>query len=671
MTHRSSLTDAGLLSLALIVLMMWAVYPAMARPVTVGLSSDDGGDISGTLQTTSTSSRAGSLSISLDDGEELEIHGILEEGAPNAEYRLVVVLTDGSGHTVDLKAEALVRTNGRGRANIADEVNLPTNFNYGANVRLKVRVKNTASSSSSLTTRTLGLMNVRPDRPDREGRVTVPQTVRVVTPSGNPVEGVGFKVRHRGRDIASGLTRADKDGFVLHLPVGELRFRLCPNGRRPVDVNFDVPASPESHVVELAPQARGCHAWPARQANARRTGLSQGSGSITSPVKKWGNVLGRYAVQEPLLAHVDDDGKLELVVNTGEPNTYDGEAVTVYEAASGLEQWSREFPDAKYNHGFPAVGDVDNDGSAEVVVGTDDHKVYALDGATGDVKWTFETDYRIRSAPALGDVDADGDVEVAIPSKDDFLYVVDGTTGEEQWSFDMEAGKTADPAVGNLDEDESLEVVIGTRGNQVGDTVYALDGSTGKPEWIRPTFGGISESPTLDDLDGDGHSDVVFGTKVGLLIALDGTSGDTRWTWMESDPNHTHHRSSPAVGDVDGDGEKEVIHAVGYHATTDAADGVVALDAATGEREWKYKQEDVNDHSPAIGDIDGDGTMEVVFQLNGFLDTLDGRTGEREWRFVNYGDGLLNAPALGDVDGDGQLEVAASVSDEVFVVDQE
>jgi serine/threonine-protein kinase len=36
-----------------------------------------------------------------------------------------------------------------------------------------------------------------------------------------------------------------------------------------------------------------------------------------------------------------------------------------------------------------------------VYIGSDDASVYALDAATGDKRWTFETDGVLRSAPAV------------------------------------------------------------------------------------------------------------------------------------------------------------------------------------------------------------------------------------------------------------------------------
>src|SRR4029453_12498371 len=58
-----------------------------------------------------------------------------------------------------------------------------------------------------------------------------------------------------------------------------------------------------------------------------------------------------------------------------------------------------------------------------VYVGSNDNKVYALDGATGKKKWEFVTGYMVGSSPALG---TDGTVFAV--SSDGLLYALAGTS---------------------------------------------------------------------------------------------------------------------------------------------------------------------------------------------------------------------------------------------------
>jgi outer membrane protein assembly factor BamB len=84
-----------------------------------------------------------------------------------------------------------------------------------------------------------------------------------------------------------------------------------------------------------------------------------------------------------------------------------------------------------------------------LVLGGRDKFVHAIDVATGEARWTYETRARVDSSPAV----AAGRVYVG--GTDDRFYVLDLATGEELWEFNAGAGFTASPAIA------SGRVVIG------------------------------------------------------------------------------------------------------------------------------------------------------------------------------------------------------------------
>src|SRR6185295_3390018 len=67
--------------------------------------------------------------------------------------------------------------------------------------------------------------------------------------------------------------------------------------------------------------------------------------------------------------------------------------------------------------------------------GSDDHKLYAMDGTAGTKKWDFTTGGEVGSSPAIG---ADGTVYFG--SLDHKVYAVDGTTGAKKWEFETGDG---------------------------------------------------------------------------------------------------------------------------------------------------------------------------------------------------------------------------------------
>lgn len=145
------------------------------------------------------------------------------------------------------------------------------------------------------------------------------------------------------------------------------------------------------------------------------------------------------------------------------------------------------------------------------------------EGQDWDMLWISETFdpknplFEIAASPAIGDVDNDGDFEVVIGSSNGYLYVLDGASGEIEMSFDTESQIYASAALANLDRDIYLEMVVGpTDGNL---HCFQWDGSLGSTEWQFPTGGAVYSSAAVGDVDGDGSLEVVVVQMMGRFTA--------------------------------------------------------------------------------------------------------------------------------------------------------
>jgi eukaryotic-like serine/threonine-protein kinase len=148
-----------------------------------------------------------------------------------------------------------------------------------------------------------------------------------------------------------------------------------------------------------------------------------------------------------------------------------------------------------------------------VYFGSGDGNVYALDAATGTLRWKFHTGDVVHASPAV----AAGTLYVG--SWDSYFYALDAASGRERWRF-----KTGeDPNINNQVGIQSSAVVadgvvyFGCRDSHV----YALDAASGAQRWAFSTGESwVISSPAVRD------GKVYFATSdSGLVQALDAATG--------------------------------------------------------------------------------------------------------------------------------------------------
>ena len=143
------------------------------------------------------------------------------------------------------------------------------------------------------------------------------------------------------------------------------------------------------------------------------------------------------------------------------------------DAATGAFKWSDTMGGGVWSS--PAVA------NGIVYIGNDDHKLYALDAATGAFLWSYTTGDQVTSSPAV----ANGVVYVG--SLDNSLYALDAVTGAFLWSYTTGNRVWSSPAVANG------VIYVGSWDGKV----YMLDAVTGAFLWSYTTGNGVESSPAV------------------------------------------------------------------------------------------------------------------------------------------------------------------------------
>ena len=269
--------------------------------------------------------------------------------------------------------------------------------------------------------------------------------------------------------------------------------------------------------------------------------------------------------------------------------------------------------------------------------------------------------------PVFYDLDQDGTLDV-IAADDRYAYVFDHLGSPRPgWPVEI-GGAMMQAAVADLDEDGSPEILWGSTLPAPRLAAFTPSGQT---RWVANlpylTFANAT-CPVVVDLDGDGHLDVGIATETGVSFFDADGAPLPGWPYTWPVPINNPQWSAPAVGDLDGDGALEVV--VGNACSPDwgvhaiRADGI----ALPG---WPKVILPVWS-SPALADLDANGDLEIIAQEGD-----PGSQGYRMW--VWHHDGTVvagwpraiaangqssrSSPAVGDLDDDGDLEIVTATSD--------
>jgi hypothetical protein len=411
--------------------------------------------------------------------------------------------------------------------------------------------------------------------------------------------------------------------------------------------------------------------------------------STNPPAQAGWPLIGQEAnYGTPVIADVDLDGDLEVLVGSGEVLCWHHNGVE-YMDGDGDPRTNGIFATeglGGYRSSL-AVGELDGDPYPEVVgaswgnFGTPedpDYRIFAWNADDGTLLdgWPVSTGGFCWATPALGDLTGDGLDDVVLSSADGFFYgwsatgdeLVDGDNDPStvgvfaylMWPYGYQYGSAA---LADIDDDTELEIIVPSRAESL--YVFEADG-TRVPGWPVWCGNRIIGSPCVGELDGEpGPEIVVVANDSDMYVFSAG--GDTLAGWPFPIDVGGDFPPSPSLADLNGDGVLEIVVPDEY-GTIHVLDGHAEyLDG------WPRSIGENTGSSASIGDIDGDSSPDIVvssfagqvFALSAGGDVLDG------WPIRTDAE-IFCTPTLADLDVDGDVEVIVAGMDvNIYVWDCE
>ncbi|TAH53759.1 MAG: VCBS repeat-containing protein [Chloroflexota bacterium] len=381
----------------------------------------------------------------------------------------------------------------------------------------------------------------------------------------------------------------------------------------------------------------------------------------------------------------------------------------------------------------PAVADLDNDGKPEVI--WTDYRIVVVNGEDGTDQWVVNNPGNGRGWPSVvvGDVNNDGSLEIVTAHSGGYLSVMQANgTAFPGFPKQAQTNELRSLAVDDVEQDGDLEILVcATRSNDQW-FLYDHNGNVraGWPQHSPDSdsngyaAGCYNENVGLADLDGDGRDEMIGPNDTHYVVGFndDGTPlranslygqiGGQNKVWarvgfhyshavdlrgyancsagvepLEPRPNFAD--SAPTFADVNGDGDLEIIivgnqydcrtspytslfhspYILNVDRTRWSGNGFDWTNLPTPEANAAPLSEDYDTietvmPNPVVVDLDNDGYREILYSsYDGRLHAvwLD-KTEHGNWpykvkknaeNFIRFS----SEPAVADIDNDGQAEV--------------
>jgi pSer/pThr/pTyr-binding forkhead associated (FHA) protein len=319
-----------------------------------------------------------------------------------------------------------------------------------------------------------------------------------------------------------------------------------------------------------------------------------------------------------------------------------------------------------------ALGDLNGDQKVDVVFTEKSGHLTAVDGKTKKIIWkNLEFQVNKNIALVLEDLNANRSADILAVGQDSRIRALDGTNGAEIWLSPILGEKISGaPIVADLNGDQLKDFLVCTQDGQI--YIGYSDIYTVNWKAIKSNYD-ILSVPSAWERDNYGGKEVFIGTEEGIVLIVDGNMGEISKIYDFNDAlskvtgvfNQKYQIRSPiGSADLNHNQIKDVL--IGS-----TSGDFLAMEGAAMDWLW-YEQltleftTHVEILPPSFGDLDGDGSDEVVLVSNyeiKAIKSFDNTPPNKQvlWVFrVDSSDMIISSAALADVNKDHSNDVIVS-----------
>lgn len=324
----------------------------------------------------------------------------------------------------------------------------------------------------------------------------------------------------------------------------------------------------------------------------------------------------------------------------------------------------------------PQAGDLNKDGSPEIVFSTD-HFIYILSSGGKIIRKIPISFNENGNPPVLVNMDGDSDLEIVTANGNSVgAWNMDGSQ-VMGWPQRTNREYVNSVLAGDMEKDGKIDIVA-TAYDAVGfSQIYVWNNKGEKrPGWPKQ-FNFWPGVPALADLDHDKKLELIFPTKIlgnqslntKLFVFRENGSLFPGWPIINS-----RDINVVSVGDLDNDGELEILAGTGY-ALDFGGNKILAFNRnGTKFGDWVGPETNYNLAEISLGDMNNDGKVEAAIDDaaggGGYARILNyvGNPVNRNWPITISPElDALQTPILADITNDGKADfISPLTSGKIF-----